>query len=185
MGKLSGLNCYLCGCMDLSIDGGIGWRNIIEKDLEKMEISVFNPAKKPAEVQKVGGETPEDRADRRKHKNPLGYKKFSKVMKMIRRIDLDAVEKSDILFCRIDLEEFACGTWEELFWANRLKRPIIVWCVQGKENAPDWLFGTLPHELIFSSYEESISYLQKVNSGKARKTYGRWKLLGQCRPSAK
>ena len=64
----------------------------------------------------------------------------------------------------IDLSVHACGTYEEISIANSQKKPILVWCQQGKENAPNWLFFMIPHEHIFSSMEELMGYLSFVDS---------------------
>ena len=45
---------------------------------------------------------------------------------------------------------------------------------QGKQNAPDWLFGTIPHNMIFSSWEEIKEYLNEINSWCDIKSYNRW-----------
>jgi len=46
--------------------------------------------------------------------------------------------------------------------------------VQGKNNAPDWLFGTIPHQMIFSSWDEIKIYLDTVNHSEAIDTFKRW-----------
>lgn len=46
--------------------------------------------------------------------------------------------------------------------------------VQGKQEAPDWLFGTIPHQFIFSSWKEIQEYLLIVNSGGDIDRMDRW-----------
>ena len=95
-------------------------------------------------------------------------------MKTIRSVDLRLVDISDFLIVNLDLDIHPCGTYEEIFWANRQKKPIIIHMVQGKENAPDWLFGTIPHEMIFSSWDDIKSYLGSINEIDEINNYNRW-----------
>jgi hypothetical protein len=46
--------------------------------------------------------------------------------------------------------------------------------VQGKQNAPDWLFGTIPHEMIFSSWNEIKNYLSHINCSEIINDHKRW-----------
>ena len=80
---------------------------------------------------------------------------------------------SDFLIVNLNLDEQPCGTYEELFLANRQKKPIILRIPQGKENTPDWLLGTIPHNTIFSKWSEVKSYIDQVNQGKCA-TDSRW-----------
>jgi hypothetical protein len=66
---------------------------------------------------------------------------------------------------------------EELFWANRMKKPILVRVEQGKRNAPDWLFGTLPHQLIFSTWNEVVTYLRHVAKDEYVDHLRRWRFF--------
>jgi hypothetical protein len=95
-------------------------------------------------------------------------------MKVIRSVDLRLVDISDFLIVNLDLDIHPCGTYEEIFWANRQKKPIIVHMEQGKNSAPDWLFGTIPHQTIFSSWDDIKEYLNHINSSENIGTYKRW-----------
>ena len=92
-------------------------------------------------------------------------------------------DMADMLIVNIDLTIPTCGTWEELFTANRAKKPILVRVVQGKAHAPGWLFGTIPHQHIFSTWQEICDYVREVDSGDYIPTYNRWlffDLTGDC-----
>jgi hypothetical protein len=67
-----------------------------------------------------------------------------------------------------------CGSYEELFTANRQKKPVLVWCKQGKELAPNWLFFTLPHQHIFGSMSELLDYLHKIDTTNDTSNLDRW-----------
>jgi hypothetical protein len=46
--------------------------------------------------------------------------------------------------------------------------------VQGKENAPDWLFGTVPHQMIYSDWDDMYAYLEHIHSSENINSYNRW-----------
>ena len=96
------------------------------------------------------------------------------MMKVIRSVDLRLVDISDFLIVNLDLAIHPCGTYEEIFWANRQKKPIIIHMVQGKEHTPDWLFGTVPHQMIYSDWNDVYGYLEHINSSEGINTYNRW-----------
>jgi len=58
-------------------------------------------------------------------------------MKQIRPVDLRMVDICDFLVVNLDLQVHACGTYEELFWANRMKKPVLIRIEQGIEHTPD------------------------------------------------
>jgi hypothetical protein len=72
-----------------------------------------------------------------------------------------------------------CGSYEEIVTANRQKKPVLIWCEQGKKIAPNWLFFMLPHEHIFSSMNEMIEYIYKVNKTKNVSSMKRWFFLNR------
>ena len=45
---------------------------------------------------------------------------------------------------------------------------------QGKKHAPDWLFGTIPHEFIFDTWDDILSYLNEINSSLSINHRNRW-----------
>jgi nucleoside 2-deoxyribosyltransferase len=171
MNRLKNQRVYLAGAMDRVADRGNGWRDSITPFLEDLGTIVFNPIKKPSAI---GIEDTETHNLKKELKKEEKYNELSQLMKVIRSVDLRLVDISDFLIVNLDLDIHPCGTYEEIFWANRQKKPIIIHMVQGKENAPDWLFGTIPHEMIFSSWDDIKSYLDKINSITEIDTYNRW-----------
>lgn len=169
--RLKNQRVYLAGAMDRVSDRGNGWRDHITPFLESLNIVVFNPIKKPSVI----GVEDEVTHKVKKHlKANQNYEELSQLMKQIRSVDLRLVDISDFLIVNLDLDIHPCGTYEEIFWANRQKKPIIIHMVQGKQNAPDWLFGTIPHEMIFSSWDEIKSYVYEIHTGTKIKSYNRW-----------
>lgn len=172
--RLKGQRVYLAGAMDRVKDRGAGWRTNITPFLEKMGIIVFNPLNKPGNI---GLEDDETHRIKKEIKEKKDYDALSSLMKTIRAIDLRLVDISDFIIVNLDLNTHPCGTLEEIFLANRSKKPIIVHIEQGKENTPDWLFGTLPHKMFFSNWNEVESYLKHINSDDDINHENRWRFF--------
>jgi hypothetical protein len=83
-------------------------------------------------------------------------------------------DKADFAICYIDTDIHACGTYEELSWLNRSKKPVIIFCKQGKTGIPDWLFGTLPHQMFFDNIDQVITYLNGIDQGLDTRDFNRW-----------
>ena len=162
---------YLCGAMDRAKDGGIGWRKIIQKELAELEVLWLDPTSKPIHL---GIEDLENRKYRHKCKDDENWDAVRNDMRIIRSVDLRMVDISDFLVVNLDSEIHACGTYEELFLANRQKKPIIVHVEQGKRMCPDWLFGTIPHEMIFSTWGEVHRYLYHIAYDPVIEDFRRW-----------
>jgi nucleoside 2-deoxyribosyltransferase len=169
--RLYNQRVYLAGAMDRVKDRGSTWRDNITPFLENLGIVVFNPIKKPTILGQEDEATHKLKLQLKKDQN---YAELSELMKTIRSVDLRLVDISDFLIVNLDLDIHPCGTYEEIFWANRQKKPILIHMVQGKQNAPDWLFGTIPHEMIFSSWDSIKEYLNHVNTSTTMLNYNRW-----------
>ena len=169
--RLLNQRVYLAGAMDRVADRGNGWRDSITPFLEQLGVTVFNPIKKPTSLGQEDEQTHKHKIQLKANEN---YDQLSSVMKTIRSIDLRLVDISDFLIVNLDLDVHPCGTYEEIFLANRQKKPIIIHMIQGKQSAPDWLFGTVPHQTIFSSWEDIKAYLSHINTSENIDTYKRW-----------
>jgi nucleoside 2-deoxyribosyltransferase len=178
--RLTGMRTYLAGAMDRVADGGVGWRNRISPMLKSMGVTVLNPCDKPVEV---GIEDSQTRGEIERLKSSRQYDKIRKTYGVIRTLDLRCVDISDFIIASIDINVHACGTYEEVSVANSQKKPVLVWCQQGKENAPNWLFFMLPHQHIFGSLDELLQYLANVHSGRDHNHYKRWFFFDQNRMS--
>lgn len=162
MGYLENQKFYLAGSVDLCPDLGIEWRRWISGILrDKYKAIPYNPMDKPIEI---AGEM-ENRQLRKEWKKTGQYDKLSEFMRLIRRVDLRMTDKSDAGIFYIDIDIHACGTYEELSWMNRCKRPCLVVCKQGIANIPDWIFGITPVCHMFNDWNELFQYLDKVDSG--------------------
>jgi hypothetical protein len=171
MNRLAGNRAYLCGAMDRVTDGGVGWRKDLIRNLEDLKIVWLDPTRKPIDI---GVEDLENRGLRHKAKRAGDFEFVRKQMKEIRPVDLRMVDIADFLVVNLDLDVHATGTYEELYWANRCKKPIIVRVAQGIEHTPDWLFGTLPFEMIFSTWDEVKRYLRHIAHDPVIDRLNRW-----------
>lgn len=169
--NLKGTKTYLVGAMDRVPDGGINWRKRITPLLENFGIKIINPCEKPIHGVKEDEET---RWWIDYYKETEQYSKIREKFSIIRNADLRCVDTSDFLICHIDLDIHACGTYEEIVTANRQKKPVLIWCEQGKQYAPNWLFFMLPHEHIFGSFDGLVDYLKEIDSCQDVKTLSRW-----------
>jgi nucleoside 2-deoxyribosyltransferase len=171
MNRLHNQRVYLAGAIDRVEDRGQTWRDNISPFLQSLGVTVFNPIIKPTEI---GLEDEDTHLVKTKLKSQKRYDELSSMMKVIRSVDLRLVDISDFMIVNLDLDVHPCGTLEEIFWANRQKKPIIIHMVQGKENTPDWLFGTIPHQNIFSNWDELKAYLAHINESENIETHRRW-----------
>lgn len=171
MNQLNGMRFYQSGAIDRVADAGVGWRNAITPILEKMGIVVMDPCKKPInDMNSVEG--PDFQSLKKQLKKDGNFQELSRRMKLIRNIDLRMVDAADALIVNLDMDVHLCGTYEEIFLANRQKKPILIMCPQGISAIPDWLFGTLPLEFMFHNWPSMVDYLRYVDSG--MKVNSRW-----------
>ena len=159
--KLRKMRCYLCGAMDRVPDGGIEWRQRISVYLEARNVVVLDPCNKSVDI---GIEDIESRKQRKVWKEERNYDAIAKDMRLIRNTDLRMIDISDFIIVNLDLDVHPCGTYEELFLANRQMKPILVRVEQGKDSTPDWLFGAIPHNNVFTEWQELIDYLDGIDS---------------------
>ena len=69
-----------------------------------------------------------------------------------------------------------CGTWEEFFSANRMKKPIF-FITNDKKLTPAWVYWTIPNRYVYTSKEDVVSMLTDINNGNVRIDSDRWRLL--------
>ena len=174
MNRLKKQRVYLAGAIDRCPDLGVAWREYITPFLTDRGATVLNPMCKPTNL---GDESNESRVYRAQLKEAENYNQLSSIMREIRNIDLRMVDISDFLIVNLDLDIHPCGTYEEIFCANRSKKPIIIHMEQGKSKTPDWLFGALPHNMFFSTWDEIKSYLIYIDTENEIDTKNRWRFF--------
>ena len=105
------------------------------------------------------------------------YFELSKWMQGIVHVDLRMVDVSDIVIVYLDIKSRPFGTIHELINALNQRKPTLVVIEGGKVEAPNWLFGIMRHEFIFSNFEEMCSFLTLIDSGTIQPDYTRWVFL--------
>lgn len=171
MNRLWGFRVYECGPIDCDESRGKIWRQDITPFLEDLGCVVLDPTNKPINLIQ---ERDEDIERRKELKRKGLYDEVAKEMKLLRCVDLRCVDLADMLIVNLDLSIASRGTFEEMDWANRCKKPILIHFKQGKQNANDWNFGVIPHEHIFSTWEELKQYIVDVDSGKDTRHFKRF-----------
>ncbi len=165
---------YLCGAMSFD-ENEMEWREALKPFLRSLGIRIFDPCDLPINV------VCEDKWLQQRLLREEQYDELSAMMKELRCIDLRAVGVCDFIIVNIDTSIYTCGTFEELFQANRERKPVLIRCKQGKSAAPPWLFGTVPHELIFSTWDEIKNYLLKIDTSEGVLLKRRWYLFDHSR----
>lgn len=154
---------------------GEPWRDYVEKSLKEMGVIVFNPYNHP-----FINSSKEDSDATKKLLKLIDEDRYDEVAEIVRKIrieDLRCVDICDFAFCHIDPKYPTCGTWEEIFWANRMKKPIFLSIEGGIKKTPLWMFGVLPTKYIYNSIDEALNVLRDINSGKKEIDNSRWHLL--------
>lgn len=185
MNRLWGNRAYLISQIDYAIDFGVTWRDNITPILNKLGIIVLNPCKKPTQI---GNEVGDDQVLLRNLQQEEKYKELSDKMREIRSIDLRMIDISDFVIARLDMKIPACGSIEEITLANKQKKPVLLWCPQGKQKLYRWIYGMIPESHIFGDLDCLFEYLNYINSDEEINDLGRWrffdykKLYGQILP---
>lgn len=159
MNRLKNMRGYLGGAMEFAEELGIEWRQQIKKDTQDLEVIWLDPTDKPIDI---GIEDIENHEIRKKLKRQGYFDEVANTMKVVRCVDLRMVDLADFLIVNIDTSIHTTGTYEEIFLANRQKKPIVIRIKQGKCACPDWLLATIPHQMIFSTWVEVREYLYHI-----------------------
>ena len=172
---LKSTKCYLVGHMQYV--NGQDWRDVAQKSLESIGVTVFNPYKNPF-VEKID-EGPFSRELMLKELENEDYDLVRKKMKKIRSYDLSLVDRSDFIIAHLIPKVASWGSQEEISVANRAKKPIFLSIEGGKREASLWHFGQIPHQYIHDSVSEILDVISKIDNGTKDIDSSRWKLLLQ------
>ena len=164
MNRLALNRGYLCGAMDRVLDGGVGWRQDLKDSLKDLKVLWLDPTRKPINI---GVEDLENRALRQKAKRAGDFEFVRNQMKQIRPVDLRMVDICDFLVVNIDLDVHASGTLEELYWGNRMKKPMLVRVEQGVEHTPGLALrhASLRDDLLDVGSGENLPAAHRPRSG--------------------
>jgi len=157
MNHLRNKRAYLSGAIEFG-EKTHNWRiDPINVMTNRLGINVFDPFSDPK--QQWVEELDKARVNR-------DYAAIRKIAKNFVRKDLCMVDRSDFLIAYMPYKIPTTGTVHEIVNSNEAKKPTLIVCPQGKENAPVWLWGILPEHYFFSSWDDLYAYLQDVADGK-------------------
>jgi nucleoside 2-deoxyribosyltransferase len=166
--------CYLAGNIENS-DAPGSWRDKVKSELRQTGIIFFDPLKKPfldsvnEDKQHITRLTQLRKEGR--------FDELARIMRKIRVEDLSLVDRADFLIASISARTASWGTAEEVFWANRMKKPIFLVVAESRRACPFWIFGTLPCDQIYSGIEEVIAEIRRIDSGEKKIDLTRWKIF--------
>lgn len=173
MGTLNKCRVYTVGSMEYA--DGQDWRNSVKECLVPRGITVFDPYHKP-----FVNEIKEDEAARRSLRDWMDAGEFDLVsdrMKNVRSDDLRLCDISDFIIMQIDPKIPSWGSAEELYWTNRMKKPIFLAIEGGKTKCPLWIMGTIPHKYIYDSIESVLACIKRIDDGVIPIDNYRWRIL--------
>jgi len=161
MGLLAYHTLYSCGPMDAALDGGIEWRKKVEIYCRQKNIGHLNPCDKPT---LLVTEDEKFRKEIQELKDEGNYEEAKRRVKEVVGYDLAMVDNCRIMIMKVDPTIHLCGTYWEACYAVQQHKPVLLFCEQGINRIPNWLFGVLDYKLFFSSLEEVFNYLNKVDN---------------------
>jgi hypothetical protein len=157
--------------MEKDAKNGVGWRQYIQKQLADLDICWLDPTNKPTDV---GFETIATKNQMFAAREAGDYEAVAERMKVIRCVDLRMTDIADYLIVNLDPDVPTFGTLEEVCNGNRQKKPIILRIAGGKKRTPLWLLAMLPHQLIFSEWDEVYAYLRHIAHDEVIDRLNRW-----------
>tara|TARA_R100001015_G_C4627908_1_gene187738 strand:+ start:1637 stop:2200 length:564 start_codon:yes stop_codon:yes gene_type:complete len=164
---------YLVGHMQYA--SGRDWRKYVESELENLNITTFNPYRKP-----FVKDVEEDEGARQRMADDLAngyYGDVAERMSTVRSYDLNLVDRSDFIVAHILPDVASWGSAEELVTAVRMKKPTFVSVEGGKNKTPLWLLGMMPHNYFYNDIDEVLDMIRKIDSGEKKIDSDRWRLL--------
>ena len=174
MNRLNGMICYLAGPMDRIEGGGVEWRRKVTPRLHDMGLGVLDPTNKPLLQHQENDATRKQVAIWKENGE---FDKVRDHYKPIVGVDLRFVDQSSFILLHINTDEHMCGSYDEAFMAALQRKPVVVMCDQGKKNVPNWMFGRVPHEMFFGSWDEVFEYLRHVDEDEDVDHMRRWTFM--------
>ncbi len=174
MNLLKNTRVYTIGAME-NDPAGANWRAEVTQRLGRLSIKVFDPYHKP-----FVNEVKEDEEARIMLKDWMANGEFDKVharMKEVRSDDLRLCDVSDFFIARVNPKVASWGSAEELYTANRMKKPLFIVVDGGRRVTPLWLMGMLPDHYFYDTMDEALSMIERIDSGEKQIDSSRWRLL--------
>ena len=156
---------YLVGPMEHDATGN-DWRKDLITRTNDLGIIWLNPY--DVMIEGAEPETPEYHRGLIIARENGDYDYVTQEARKFRSRDLFVVDRADFIVFYWDSTVPICGSWEEVFLANRAKKKIYMLCKSGKRHAPLWMFGTIPHSDIVTTMQDVIDDLRLIDSGQKK-----------------
>lgn len=166
---------YLSGPMDKANDHGISWRRDFIERSKFLNMAIMDPTNKPMPLASEVGEEKQAIVGYRERGE---WDKLCKFVKQFRRSDLRMTDLADILVVYIDPDIPSWGTPDEVFTAERQKKPLLCIVKGGKKALPTWCFAVFEMNEVFETVDECIEYLTRIDCGEIA-IDDRWVLIGK------
>jgi hypothetical protein len=167
MKDLDGVTAFLSGPIDRVQDDGVGWRKEIKKLCKraKLPIEFLDPTDKPIGL---GSEIGEEKLRIQKLMREKKWDQAKEQAKIFRHYDLRMVDRCHLYIGYIDVNVHMCGSYDELFTAERQEKPLlgIMAPGQSKWDIPSWLVAIFKEEEVFDSVEDCVEHLKLLHEGK-------------------
>jgi hypothetical protein len=175
MGILNKTSVYLAGAMQFTEDGE-SWRDMVTKELEPLNIKVYNPYIKPfLDSKYLEGKLDQDKMNEWVKAGRLDL--VAEKMRHIRISDLYICDISTFGIFYLNPNIYTVGTIEELSTMNKSKRPCFV--LWDSDKPCFWLLGMLKPQYIYRKWSDLIQTIKNIDNGTLQPDSTRWKLLSQ------
>lgn len=164
---LAGKRLYLSGPIENDATDH-NWRTEPKKVLiDEFKIDLFDPFDDPKQI------WVKPLVEARQSRD---YETMARIAKMFVRKDLAMVDRADFVIGYLPHKVPTTGSHHELINSSNAKKPTLLICPQGKHLIPAWYYGFIPHEVMFSCWDDLYNYLREVNDGK-HKDNNRWSFI--------
>jgi hypothetical protein len=167
MRDLNGIKVFLSGGIDRVDDDGVGWRKEIRKKAKraKLPVEFLDPTDKP---EGMGSEVGDEKIRIQSLMEKGKWEQAQEEVKIFRRFDLRMVDHCHLYIVYMDLNVHYCGTYDELFTAERQNKPLFVIMAPGqsKYDIPSWLIASVEEDEVFESIDDCVEHLKLMQNGK-------------------
>lgn len=164
MGKLDEATGYLSGPMEFVSDHGVEWRRKFIKlsNQAGLDIHYIDPTNKPGGEEMQIGENKDLQV---RLQSEGRFEELRQYVGDYRHYDLRFVDLCDFIVVVVDPSIPQWGTANEVYFAERQKKPRFCIIEGGEYKLPRWLFDVFSADEIFQSPEAVIEHLVKLDRG--------------------
>jgi nucleoside 2-deoxyribosyltransferase len=177
MMKLSGTRVYLAGAVEHNFDNAVSWRDSITAKLKQYNITVYNPLVKPQWLpQNCKVDPALYKAVLSGQSTDMTKEEVFQATSDVRRLCLRMVTSADFVICYMP-KVFTCGTFEEIYLAASLEKPVLFCMPDGMIST--WLLPVFANaknmnDVYFYNWDSLLDHIDKLNNGQARIDAYKW-----------